>query len=494
MAIYRLRASLALTREASGAAVVVDQPLSRVVRLGETDAKLVAALQHGAKPAELKARCQLDDRELTARLSGLARLYLLQGKRAQRRIALQAERQAFANQCEHPAASEAIEWPLGRDPPRHACQGTGTCCGATFLGPLNAADRVRVQSLTFGSRLRDGHVRRLGQATQAPDLFETIDISGKTYTGMARGDDGRCRSQGDDQLCDIHREHGSQAKPVACRLFPLRFHRSPRGVHVSLLLACDGYDRARSAAGPWEAREAEVRALLQQEAPTVRLQLPLQWTPGIPVTTEQWFTLRQQLYALEPDAADAHGWLAAILPWAAQRIAGQATELCEGDHVQVAADFSPSIAGLGQPHQLYDADACEQAVAALTERAKQLQAGRHGADADRLRDLAAALNAQQQGQSWRTGFAVEPQARRHLADIVSNDIAAFVAIGHLDAGLAAVVRRVLLAEALTCVLAQRAGRSIVTSADTTRALHVVYRSEPDLAALAHCTAIPSSVD
>ncbi len=495
MSVYRLRGDVHLERAPTGEWFAVDPLLSRRVRLGEVDARVVRALAQGGSIAALARKTELQPEELTSRIHGLARMYLVQGKRAQARIKLQVEREAFARQCHHPAADEPLQWPMGKHPPQHACVGTGTCCGATFLGPLTQADQRRVAGLRFGSRVRKhpghaDHVVRLGPGGDiaATELFETVEVAGVTHVGMARGHDGRCQAQGDDRLCDIHREHGSAAKPMACRLFPLRLHRSPRGVHVSLLLACDGYDKARDAAEAWPGREGEVRTLLAEGAAPVKAALPFEWTAGLPVAQGAWWSLCDEFFALEPDQADAKGWLAAVLKRAQAAIDQRAAELAEGPELVLPDRLGELVQALQAPEAMYDLGDLHTYAAQLDERAVALQQRGERSDARRLQDLARGLRAQMAGRAGRP-IVLEPMAARHLHDIVANDLPVQVALGHLDAGLGQLVRRLLLAEALAADLADRAGRTTVTPADTTRALHVAYRSDPDLQGLARLGAL-----
>ena len=138
--------------------------------------------------------------------------------------------------------------------------------------------------------------------------------------------------------------------------------------------------------------------------------------------------------------------------------------------------------------RLYDAAAVRDHAASLRRQAAD--AGR--VDAGRLRDLAAGLEAQLDGLALRPQgqFDAEPPALQHLVDIVANDLQLQVVLGQWDAGLANLARRLLLAEALACHLADDAGRRVVSAADTTRALHVVYRSEPELTGLAAWQVLP----
>lgn len=496
--LYRLRGDVRLERDPAtgqggGGWRVVDPSLARAIKLGDADAQLLRALVAGAPLATLVRQLRQTPDQLQTRLAALARLYLLEGKRAQLRVALQAERTAFAKQLQTPAQGEPLEWLTGADPPRHACQGTGTCCGATFLGPLTAADATRVRTLTFGTRLgpaqqgQPAQVLRLGvgQPIGPDQVLESVRVDGKDYLGMARGEDEHCLAQGEDLLCDIHREHGSAAKPVACRLFPLRFYRSPQGIHVSLLLACDGYTRARDAAGPWPERETEVRALLAEGAPAPRLTLPCELTPGMPLPSADWWQLRREFQAAEPAEPDAHAWLLAIVLRAQAEGQKRAAALAEGEATQTLPRLEGLAEALQRPQQTLGLERTTDLARHLQQRVAELvqRGARH--DAERLADLRLALLGLQDrlALSPRGNYRCEPAVLRHLSDVVANDIQAHIALGHVDAGLRTLTRRLLVVEALACSLAQRAGREVVEAADTTRALHVVYRSEPDLAGL-----------
>ena len=487
--LYRLRDGLAVTRSPGGFWQVEDEELRRAVRLGDADAALLQAIDgRSVTAADLRARLGHDDAELKRRLSALARLYVLDGSRSRQRLELQDARFDFADQCKTSAHKETLEWPLGRNPPQHGCVATGTCCTVTFLGPLTHADRVRVEGLVFRAR------RAVDDAEQ---LFEDVDLDGKHYLGMAHdAASGRCVAQREDLLCDIHAEHSLESKPVACRQFPLRFYRSPQGVHVSLLLACDGYHRSRDAAQPWASREPEIRQLLHEGASWVRMAVPLEWSAGVPVPVAQWWPLRAALFEREPeDASQVHAWLADVLHVCEERIAQDAAALAEGPEVAWPRTLGRWIPALARPWTLYDADDAEAHAGSIAVRAGDLRRRRMKADADRLTEIAAGLRAQCEGLRLErpSGASDEPglpkpmpatpAAWRHLADIVANDLQVQVVLGQLDAGLMALVRRLLLAEALACWSARKRGSAVVETTDTTRALHAVYRSEPDLGKL-----------
>ena len=48
----------------------------------------------------------------------------------------------------------------------------------------------------------------------------------------------RCVALDDDMRCKVHATHGSESKPLVCRLFPLTYVATPTEVRVSLSFAC----------------------------------------------------------------------------------------------------------------------------------------------------------------------------------------------------------------------------------------------------------------
>ncbi len=424
--------------------------------MGVHDRQLVIALQ---KPRTIAQLAHIPD--VQRRLTALARLYLLAGARSDARLALQAERVAFTA---GDAASRPLLWPEGRDPPQHGCVGTGTCCSASFLGPVYAADARRVSALAFGRQ------RRFEPGDQP---FEILQFHGKDVRGMARDANGRCVAQGDEGLCEIHLAHGLAAKPVTCRQFPLRFHESPDGVHVSLLLACDGYDRARPAAQPWPTRAAEVRGLLAEGAVAVRVSLPVTLAAGLPVAWRDWRALRAQFLAAEPAEPDPWLWLERVLELAAAALTARQARLAEGPDVAWEAGLLALQAGVRAPERLWPSPVRAHAVAELQAAALALT-GQRWRDGQRLQQLAAGL------REVHVALPLTAEARQHLHDIVANDLQVQVVQGELDAGLGNLTRRLLLAHGVAATLALAAGNAAIDARDTTQALHVVYRSEPEL--------------
>ena len=428
------------------------------------------ALQKPRTIRQLQDTCGED---AVRRLTALARLYVLAGPRSDARLALHVERMPTP-------PSPDLLWPQGRQPPQHGCVGTGTCCSASFLGPVYDADAQRVNALGFG------RTRRFAPGS-AP--FESVAFRGQAVRGMARDLSGRCVAQADDGLCEIHAAHGLQAKPVTCRQFPLRFHRSPEGVHVSLLLACDGYDRARPAASPWLQREAEVRQLLTEGAAAVPVHLPVTLSAGLPIAWSDWQALRAQFFAAEPDVPDPRVWLDRVVALADAAVAQRQAVLAEGSEIVWTTDLQWLRQGLQVPADLWPEPTLSRALAELRAVAQGITDPQRVRDRARLHLLADGLAA------LGTELPLTPDARQHLNDIVANDLPVLVVLGELDAGLANLTRRLLLAQGVATALALLAGEAQIAARHTTQALHVVYRSEPELTWLgqlqvAHAPLVP----
>jgi lysine-N-methylase len=109
---------------------------------------------------------------------------------------------------------------------RYTCTGCGDCCRGWSV-PLLPGEAERFSALGAGvipaERLRAAiHSARGGGVA-----VEALSGAG-----------GRCAALADDDRCLVHAAHGSDAKPLACRLFPFTFVSTPTEVRVSLSFAC----------------------------------------------------------------------------------------------------------------------------------------------------------------------------------------------------------------------------------------------------------------
>lgn len=90
-----------------------------------------------------------------------------------------------------------------------SCRRCGACCRGLFV-PVSSQEKENIARLT-------------GRG----DIF--LLLRGKFY--MARKKDGSCVLLDDDQRCTLHKTHGLECKPLACRAYPLAF--SLRGEDVA---------------------------------------------------------------------------------------------------------------------------------------------------------------------------------------------------------------------------------------------------------------------
>jgi hypothetical protein len=81
---------------------------------------------------------------------------------------------------------------------RHTCTACGSSCFGVNVRALDDAERDRMV--------------RVGEALGVPDVWED---------GRLRREDDRCVFFGADRLCRVHAAFGAEAKPVACRQYPM---------------------------------------------------------------------------------------------------------------------------------------------------------------------------------------------------------------------------------------------------------------------------------
>ncbi|MBM4099342.1 MAG: YkgJ family cysteine cluster protein, partial [Planctomycetes bacterium] len=107
--------------------------------------------------------------------------------------------------------------PLGEQ--RYSCHGCGDCC-RDFTVQLRERDLARLRE--------QGWERELGDVT--------VEFRGRRY--LRQRADGACVFLLSDGRCRIHAEHGFEAKPVACQLFPFTLAPDARAVRVGVSFAC----------------------------------------------------------------------------------------------------------------------------------------------------------------------------------------------------------------------------------------------------------------
>ena len=109
---------------------------------------------------------------------------------------------------------------------RYTCTGCGDCCHGWNV-PLLPGEAARfvaqAEALVPADRLRGAVLRARANGVGVDSLV---------------GAGGTCVALADDARCRVHAEHGAEAKPLACRLFPFTFVTTPEDVRVSLSFAC----------------------------------------------------------------------------------------------------------------------------------------------------------------------------------------------------------------------------------------------------------------
>lgn len=102
---------------------------------------------------------------------------------------------------------------------RYGCHGCGDCC-RDFTVQLRPRDLDRLRA--------QGWERELGEVT--------AEFRGQRY--LRQRPDGGCVFLQADGKCRIHAEHGFEAKPVACQLFPFTLAPDARSARVGVSFAC----------------------------------------------------------------------------------------------------------------------------------------------------------------------------------------------------------------------------------------------------------------
>ena len=162
---------------------------------------------------------------------------------------------------------------------RWDCNSCGNCCRGSII-PLSADDRARLAKQNWD---------------QHPDFQ---DVRTELKMGMFGGHyrlnqraDGSCVFLMDDNRCQIHAEHGADAKPIVCQMYPLQFVPHQNKTMLTLRRSCP------SAAGEdgrelEQHKDAAVRLakkgkLLDQvvKAPKVTTSFAGSWEDVTPVTS-----------------------------------------------------------------------------------------------------------------------------------------------------------------------------------------------------------------
>lgn len=128
---------------------------------------------------------------------------------------------------------------------RYACLACGRCCRTTSIS------------------LSEGEAKRL-ESVPPPGGGPSVMQLGTGAWRLRPRLDGACPYLGDDNLCALQRDHGYEAKPLACRLFPLSFLRTPGGLQVGLRFSCPAV--AAGAGDPLDPEDKGLVGLAEETA------------------------------------------------------------------------------------------------------------------------------------------------------------------------------------------------------------------------------------
>jgi Fe-S-cluster containining protein len=159
---------------------------------------------------------------------------------------------------------------------RFDCTGCGNCC-LHWPVPATDADVSRIEKLGTPSfrRLPAGDAK----------------MRGFTHT-LEKRDDGKCAFLTDDLRCSLHAEHGIEAKPSMCRLFPYSFTPTPSGIYMYVSFASSGVLSNTGRLLTEQRAEMETQlALFQELFPHIDSHWEVQILDGLPLSWDEYLDL-----------------------------------------------------------------------------------------------------------------------------------------------------------------------------------------------------------
>ncbi len=202
----------------------------------------------------------------------------------------------------------------------YECTGCGKCCGGWAV-PLTDEDYDRIAPTNWGAR---------ADKFKGKDLFRPLkpyEMVNVPYThAIKHGEDGHCPFLVDN-LCFIHKEDGSKAKPSICQLFPYCFNETPSGVYATVSFLSMGaiHNSGRALAEQREYLEQkyqDFQALFPNHHPNWdKLQLavgkPLTWERYLEIETEILKVLQNEEIDFETRLKDCSSYLVGLARGAA---------------------------------------------------------------------------------------------------------------------------------------------------------------------------------
>lgn len=324
-----LRGDLRL-EDVGGRWVFVDALLGRRLPIDARGADAARALDRPQTLAAFAGRIG-SDVEAAGRIVGLfERMQLLKTEGI---AAFEADTARLAEVAAFDPATVPL---LIREDARFGCTMCGSCCGGHNVGPVLddtlEALAEKLPALRPKMRVDKGAFFAISTGPGRPDA------------AFCHSEDGWCVFLTDARRCLIHQEHGGDAKPRACQLFPYQFIATPRGVAVSLQTECRGFVEAKE--GPRLVdQEAEIRRLLAKIPAVARARVAVAVDGASLVDWQRYEALESAWHgALDQHASDDIAALLALRQTLAPPSSPEATPPPEA----IAERLTALIADLGQ--------------------------------------------------------------------------------------------------------------------------------------------------
>ena len=318
------RAGIRVQQNEDGRWVLIDDVINRRLPVDERGAQAIQLLDRPQTLAEFSQRLGSDVAAARRIIALFTRVQLLATADTDALMQDHKETQRIA-------AMDPADVPLIIDErARFGCTMCGSCCGGHNIGPVfdDTIDGLRDKLPGLRPKMR----------VDKGFFFEIATAPGQPDSVACHSHDGWCVFLSDDRRCLIHQEHGGDAKPRACQLFPYQFIATPAGVVVSLQPECRGFVEARQ--GPRLVdQQPELRHLLRKipGLKSVRTAVAMGAQQVVPWAAYEAFESRL-LTAIEENESDDIGALLAMRAALAGPLAGE-------DVVPTAA-LKQALAGL----------------------------------------------------------------------------------------------------------------------------------------------------
>lgn len=156
-----------------------------------------------------------------------------------------------------------------------SCHSCGDCC-RSLVGFITSEEKARIEA--------DGWRKVLGVAPF---------VRAGGGWALNKREDGSCVFLTEDNLCAIHKEHGEEAKPLACRVFPFSLRRVPGGWQASFRFDCPS--AAESMGEPIESRTEFLYALAAEMPTDTPEPSPPDLVKGYELDWDQYDLIEQHL-------------------------------------------------------------------------------------------------------------------------------------------------------------------------------------------------------